>query len=551
MANRYAQIVSPRTTPQSQPIPGRPEMVKNDAGGFVFQVKPMDQLHRFLILGSEGGTYYAGERETTIKNVQCLDACLAADADATIHKIVSVSKNGQAPKNAPAVFCMAYIMGKGGELAAKVAPYVKDVCRIPTDMFAFVAAVKEFRGLGGRVVSTIADWYNSYTPEKLAYHVTKYQSRDGWSHKDLLAIGHPKPISPAHAAIFRWCVAGPDGLGPRQVKRKRKDGSEYVAEYPDVSKDLPELFAQIEEIKAAKDPKQMAKLIRQYHAVREVIPTEMLNSVEVWEALLESMPLNALVRNLGKMTNVGLIKPLSNGSKQVIEMLNNKEAIKKARLHPMSTLLAMKVYEQGRGVKGGLAWSPVPQVTSALNDAFYHGFDAVEPTGKNWIFGIDVSASMTSHIAGTYLECCEAATAMAMVGIRTEPNTFAFAFDTGFKKLPITKQMSLQDALRYTRSINGGGTNCALPMEYALANKIEADAFVVLTDNETWAGSQHACQALNKYRQGMGRNAKLIVVAMTPTGHTIADPNDPGMLDVAGFDTTVPTVMSSFVRSGI
>jgi hypothetical protein len=32
-------------------------------------------------------------------------------------------------------------------------------------------------------------------------------------------------------------------------------------------------------------------------------------------------------------------------------------------------------------------------------------------------------------------------------------------------------------------------------------------------------------------------------------GFTLADPNDRGMLDVAGFDTTVPAVIADFVRS--
>ncbi len=35
---------------------------------------------------------------------------------------------------------------------------------------------------------------------------------------------------------------------------------------------------------------------------------------------------------------------------------------------------------------------------------------------------------------------------------------------------------------------------------------------------------------------------------MTSNGFTLADPNDRGMLDVVGFDTSVPAVISDFVR---
>jgi len=45
----------------------------------------------------------------------------------------------------------------------------------------------------------------------------------------------------------------------------------------------------------------------------------------------------------------------------------------------------------------------------------------------------------------------------------------------------------------------------------------------------------------------MGIAAKLIVVAMTSNGFTIADPDDAGMLDVVGFDTATPQVISDFV----
>jgi len=38
------------------------------------------------------------------------------------------------------------------------------------------------------------------------------------------------------------------------------------------------------------------------------------------------------------------------------------------------------------------------------------------------------------------------------------------------------------------------------------------------------------------------------VLGMTSNGLTLADANDRGMLDVAGFDTTVPAVIADLVR---
>jgi len=97
-----------------------------------------------------------------------------------------------------------------------------------------------------------------------------------------------------------------------------------------------------------------------------------------------------------------------------------------------------------------------------------------------------------------------------------------------------------------TANLPFGGTDCALPMLWALDNKVPVDVFCVYTDSETWAGKIHPVQALAKYRQKMGIGAKLVVIGMVSNGFTIADPNDAGMLDVVGFDTATPSVISDF-----
>ena len=94
-----------------------------------------------------------------------------------------------------------------------------------------------------------------------------------------------------------------------------------------------------------------------------------------------------------------------------------------------------------------------------------------------------------------------------------------------------------------------GGTDCALPMIWARATGTAVSAFVTYTDSETWAGNIHPAQALRQYRDEFVGNAKAVVVGMTSNGFTLADPNDRGMLDVVGFDTSVPAVISDFVRA--
>ena len=66
----------------------------------------------------------------------------------------------------------------------------------------------------------------------------------------------------------------------------------------------------------------------------------------------------------------------------------------------------------------------------------------------------------------------------------------------------------------HTHDNNFGGTDCALPMTWALQNHVKVDIFVVYTDNETWAGGIHPIQALEQYRRKMGIPAKLVVAGM-------------------------------------
>lgn len=77
------------------------------------------------------------------------------------------------------------------------------------------------------------------------------------------------------------------------------------------------------------------------------------------------------------------------------------------------------------------------------------------------------------------------------------------------------------------------------------------DTFVVYTDNETWAGGVYPTVALDQYRQKTGIGARLIVVGMTATEFTIADPTRADMLDVVGFDAAAPWVMTAFARGEV
>jgi 60 kDa SS-A/Ro ribonucleoprotein len=112
--------------------------------------------------------------------------------------------------------------------------------------------------------------------------------------------------------------------------------------------------------------------------------------------------------------------------------------------------------------------------------------------------------------------------------------------------LKISPRQRLDDVIKTISGLPFGTTDCSLPFTWAQDNKLPVESFAVYTDNETYAGRIQPSQALKAYRQKTGIPAKSAVVGMTATSVTIADPKDRGMLDVVGFDTATPQIMSDF-----
>ena len=113
MAN-LRKHVSTRQTPQNRPILGA-DQVQNTAGGYAWAVDDWARLDRFLVLGSEGGTYYIRPRQLTRQNAEAVIRCIEADGRRVVARVVEVSEAGRAPKNDPALFVLAMSASLGDE----------------------------------------------------------------------------------------------------------------------------------------------------------------------------------------------------------------------------------------------------------------------------------------------------------------------------------------------------------------------------------------------------------------------------------------------------
>ncbi|QDP45562.1 Ro-like RNA binding protein [Microbacterium phage FuzzBuster] len=523
MGDIYASVGT-RQTPQSEQAD--PRQVKNNAGGFTFEVDDLARAKRFLILGSDAGTYYQQARELTIENAGIIQKLALSRHRDLVDLIVDVSSRGLAPRQQPALFALAIAASVEDPDARKYAlDKLALVARTASTLFTFTKYVQNFRGWSRGMRSAFSRWYIGQDVDRLAYQMVKYRSRDGWTHNDLLRRAHPSSAEPARRALFEWAKSG------------NAEGTPAIVEG----------F-----IKAQEQGADHAALIEQYRLPWEALPDEALTKASTWQALLDNqaLPVGAVVRQLGRLTRLGVLDQMRSDYADVVAgMLTSTDTLKRARMHPLQLLVALKTYAQGRGVRGSETWTPVSSIIDALDAGFYAAFGAVEPAGKRTMFAVDVSGSMGmfSDPSGI-LTAREVSAAMALVGMATEPGSSVFGFSHDFRPLDISPRRRLDDAIRTISNLPFGHTDCALPMVEALRHGWEVDTFVIITDNETWHGAIHPHQALQQYRRVTGIDAKLIVMAVTATPFTIADPSDAGMLDVVGFGTDVPQLVTEFSR---
>ncbi len=526
---RAAQVASPQTVR----TPGRTDEVKNNAGGFVFTVSDKDRLERFLILGTDGGTYYVGEQKLTNQNVDFVKALIASNERLVIDVLVDLAVRNRAPKNTPSLYTLALVLSEGKDKDyLRATDVVNKVVRTGTHLFEFCTFIDSLGGWGRAKRSAVAGWYEGKTADQIAYQAVKYRQREGWTHRDVFRKVHPVGVD-------------------------QRVGN-FILGRENELKDVETVYYFKEMQKADSVGRVLEILGQAPNLPWETIPTQFLTDERVWKALFYNGALGqtAMLRNVTRFAKIGAFNDMVFAG-DVAKALADKDRIVKGRVHPVAYANALGIYRNGQRDRVGYGvnrdWKVNAKVAGGIEAGFYESFSTITPANKATMVSVDVSASMTwgapaGLVGMNYLE---AAAVMAMVTVRSEPYAMVNAFSTELTEVDISDTDSLDAVMHKFRSIRMGGTDVSQPMVYAQAKKLAVDGFAVYTDNETWAGRQKPAQALVEYRRKAGRDARLAVVALAGTEFTVADPNDKGMMDFVGFDSTAPSVMADFIGGRI
>jgi 60 kDa SS-A/Ro ribonucleoprotein len=532
-----------KNTPLDQRTPGRTDEVKNNAGSYVFGVSDQSRLERFLILGVDGGTYYVGERKLTEQNVKFLKDFIARNERAVLNTVIEVSESGRAFKNTPALFALALILTEG-QNKAEARAAVPRVARTSTHLFELAEYLKNLGGWGRAKRAAIVDWYESMDTNKLAYQAVKYRQRNGWSHRDLFRLAHPK-----HAPKY------PDGVDSgvgNFILGKTRESIEDVT---------PDIINGFKVMQAAGSVDEVKRTLEMWTNLPwETIPTKFLKDADVWKTLFYNNQLEgqALVRNITRLARIGAFKDMV-FTADYAERLADEERIAKTRLHPINFLNAVTVHQFGQidrdnrnqwyGYYSASTrkkdWTTASKIVDALTEGFYTSFKHVKPSGRRTMVAVDVSGSMTTYAAnGLDLSAAQVAAAMGMTIARTEKYSEIVGFSHQIVDLGITANTSLETAMRKVQR-SFGATDISAAIDYAIRNKIDVDTFALITDNETNRGRKPTL-ALADYRQKRGIESKLASFGVAATEYTVADPKDPNQMDFVGFDSNAPRAFADF-----
>src|SRR6266542_4019859 len=525
-------------TPLTVRTPGRSDEVLNDTGSYVF--KTDRRLERFLILGTDGGNYYADEKKLTKDNVEFVRKLIKDNERLVVDTLIDVSVNGRAVRQSPTLFTLALVLAEGKDKAyARQA--VDKVVRTATHLYEFATYIDTLAGWGRAKRGAVADWFTSKDANSLAYQAVKYRSRTvngkTWTLRDLMRLSHPEGVD---VNVGNFIL-----------------GKDAVAEATE-----PVILDGFREVQRAGNVNDLKVILSTYKNLPwEALPTQFLKDAAVWKTLFYNNQLNgqALVRNITRLARIDAFKDMKFAADYAAR-LTDEEMIERTLLHPINYLNAAIVHAEGQierttpgmdywgGSRNARSrkrdWTPSSKIAEALNEGFHLAFKNVEPANKRTLVAVDVSSSMASFAGnGLDLSAAQIAAAVAMTIARTEPYSEIVGFSHLIKQLGITSKTSLDDAMRKVQDRNFGSTDVGSAIQYALDKKIDVDTFVIITDNQTNSGRKPT-QVLREYRQTTGIDARLAVLAVTATDYSVADPKDDREMDFVGFDSSAPKILA-------
>ena len=259
-AMSYLKRHGTRRVPQWAPIPGSGQ-VPNSAGGFAWAVDDWTRLRRFLILGSEGGSYYAARVDAHARE-RAGGRALHPRGRRARGRGDRARSARRAGRRRTTRRCSRWRWPPASATRRRARPRSRR-CRGWRARARTCSSSRRSWSSSAAGAARCAARSAAGTPARpvdaLAYQAVKYRQRDGVTHRDLLRLAHPagkvsarQPDARRLAASTRRCSSGSCAAPTRDASAAHRRRASSLAQ-------------------AAETPKRAAELVREYGLPREAV----------------------------------------------------------------------------------------------------------------------------------------------------------------------------------------------------------------------------------------------------------------------------------------
>ncbi|CAL7947863.1 unnamed protein product [Xylocopa violacea] len=535
---------------------------------------PEVRLSQFLYVGKEYPDYQPGNwfvhNYFLAKNVPSIEE-LAENTEKQLLPIQIITKafeSNLVPNPETLVYALAVCCRQTKSESLRHAAYatLNKICVSPQHFILFIKFASQIskqkeldttgsskHGWGQGLRKAVNNWYLSKTPMELAKCVTRYKSRYGWKHKDIIKLSHPVPNNPGGEMVLKYVVRGLEEM-------KKSYGED-----PTLTEIL-EYIEHVEDFKHCTDEVRAAGLLEMYKLTIDHVPGHLLKSKEVWNALISSMDLVMLLTNLQRIHNLELLKPNSPTVSKIVDQITNEENIAQDKVHPALVLVTIRDYENSgkpltfekRKIKEQFERplpSP-PKPNTKIIDALYKmlnlSFLHIQPTGLRYMVTINMNKVMleTHTWRSGNVNGAEAGCMIALALLRSEKNVTVATFkNIGIHTVNIDKTASFGQAMRRLQQMPVGNVNVGKPMSWAAHQNNKYDIFINVVD-QIFEKSDTSEEALQAYKTKLKLpNTKLINCAVCSSSTYRKEKSDKSILTINGFDASVPVVIQAFAMS--
>lgn len=511
----------------------------NEAGGSAYQLEARHALAQLAATGTFGDGFYT----TAEEQLETLQRLAAEVDDEYLAKLALYARERATMKDMPAALLVILSL-RNTELMHRMFDRVVDNGRMLRNVFQMVRSGQFTHADGRRRVglsSSLQRAFQRWLNEASVSRLLSASIGNDPSLQDVLRMARPTPRDNQRRALFGW-LAG-------------RDEAKWA---PATRSDLPVEVQQLEAYRRAETEAEQVAAIDGLRGVRWDLLVDAARGPLVWRQLARLMGHQALRMNLNTLLRHGVLED-SEMVAYVASRLGDQTEVARAGQFPHQYFAAY------RHAEGTLPYV----VIAALQKAAELACGNVPVFAGPMVVGLDVSGSMHSPVTGlqsggvsSKMDCVDAAALFASAVLRRNPDSVVIPFDDSTYEVDVDSGDTILSLADRLRSYGGGGTNCALPLEFANSRLAERSfaGVVLVSDNESWidstAEANDSTGVLNAWNAFVDRQErlgnrygapKLVNLDLAPHT-TVQAPERGDILNVGGFGDSVFQTVARFLR---